>query len=651
MIQPGDISAHLSVTRHITVNLSIPPQQRPRRDPDRTRRADRVVLVLMVLLAGTPLTQADDPDNCLLCHRYRGLSRYAAATDTVHLYAVNPAYHRDRLGPHARIGCTDCHPRDEVVVIPHEPVSRVDCTKTCHLSDPTGLSRRFSHAGVAAALAGSVHAPETLNELSFADGPLLGDGQSACLYCHDEPMFRPLAEIVPHAAGHHAHLFDRCDTCHEYQVPVDVAYYARHVTSRMVPARRPLEMAQVCAVCHADATVVKHREISDAVASYVRSFHGKAALLGEVETADCISCHAAGGLGSHQILSRSDPRSATHADNVADSCRSPGCHPGAEMSLAQAAVHLNLPESVGSIEYGLAAAFILLTIFSFGPSLVIALLELFQIVIGRHHHSTRRALALTHAVLQHPQGRARLKRFTVNQRVQHWVLAVLFIVLVLTGFPMKFADAGWARAITDALGGLSVARLIHHWAGIALVLGLLLHLVYIVVGLVQRMRTPGPDGKRPGPIQAVNDLPMWVTPADGIKMLQLLGYLMFLRRDPPTFGRFSVKEKFEYIGVFWGTVLLGITGILLWGEQVASRYVSGRVLNLALIAHTYEAFLAIIHVGILHICNVMFAPNVFPLSPATITGDTPTEELAEMHEEFVTDAARDLGVEPEGGAS
>ena len=100
--------------------------------------------------------------------------------------------------------------------------------------------------------------------------------------------------------------------------------------------------------------------------------------------------------------------------------------------------------------------------------------------------------------------------------------------------------------------------------------------------------------------------------------------------------------------MFWGTILLGVTGVLLWGEQISSHFLPGRILNLALIAHTYEAFLAIIHVGILHIVNVVLSPTVFPLSLATITGHTPVKELAEGHEEQVLEVARDLGIAAEG---
>jgi cytochrome b subunit of formate dehydrogenase len=130
----------------------------------------------------------------------------------------------------------------------------------------------------------------------------------------------------------------------------------------------------------------------------------------------------------------------------------------------------------------------------------------------------------------------------------------------------------------------------------------------------------------------------------------LLGYLFFLRRTRPEGDRFSMKEKFEYFGVFWGSVLLGITGVLMWANAWTSEHFTGRVLTIAALVHTFEAFLALLHVGIIHMIGVIFAPGVFPLSRAMFTGDTPAEELAEAHSGLVGRVARQLETAPAGEA-
>ncbi len=613
--------------------------------PPRSGFAPAPLLLAALVLGMVPAATAQDRDNCLFCHQYRGLSRYDAEQDRLNLLFVDPDYVLHGLGPHARLACTDCHPRAEVEVVPHRPVTRVSCTQTCHLQDPGGLERRYTHAPIAETLARSVHPPELLARLQFTGGPLLLPNQSECLYCHDEPLFRDPARTSRLVAALGPRTFDRCDVCHGPQLPVDVGYYLRHVISRIQPARPTLELAQVCAVCHSDPEVLRTHELRDAVASYVRSFHGKAALLGDESTANCISCHVASGGSAHLMLAVADPHSAVAPQRVANSCRTTACHPGADKRLAAAAVHVNLSDLRGTLEYALAVGFVLFTIITFGPSMTIVVLELFAIVIGRQHHGAHELERLTQRVWAHPEGRRKLTRFTPSQRVQHWVLALLFTLLALTGFPMKFADQAWARVVIDLFGGLAVARQLHHWGGLLLVAGLAFHLLYVLWTMQQRRRAVA--GRPPGLVAAIRDLPMWVNPIDLRQTLHLLAYLLHLRPDRPVFDRFNPKEKFEYFGVFWGTVLLGVTGALLWGEQIASRFFSGRLLNLALIAHTYEAFLAVIHVGILHLINVMLHPLVFPLSPATITGRTPTAVMAEEHTGQVLRAARELGISTE----
>lgn len=603
------------------------------------------MLLAVAALAPAPARPADR-DNCLLCHQFRGLGRYDAERDRLHVYFVDPDYVHELRGPHARLACTDCHERTAVMDIPHAAVGPVDCAQVCHLSDPVGLERRFSHANVAQMLENSVHTSAVLARTRFAAGPLLAEGQAQCLYCHDEPLFRNPQAVSTAWGAPGGRAFDRCNMCHAETVPVDIRYYVRHIAARLQPARSTLEQAQACAVCHSDPQMRQDTGLPDAVASYVRSFHGKAALLGDETTASCVSCHVAAGANAHLMLGPQNPGSSVYPTRIAESCRSTACHPGSDPKLARTAVHLDLQSLRGTVEYALAAAFVALTILTFGPSAVLVLLELFHILAGRHHHGRREMRELTLAVLRHPDGRRRLQRFTGNQRIQHWGLVILFALLALTGFPLKFADRAWAAAVIDWFGGLHTARLMHHWAGIALILGFAAHMVYAgwTMRAPRRQARAHGAGARPGLVRSIAALPMWIGWSDARKAVQLLAYLLLLRREPPTFGRFTVKEKFEYIGVFWGTTLLGLTGLVLWGEQLSTRLFSGRWLNLALIAHTYEAFLAIIHVGILHIVNVILAPNVFPLSPATLTGQTPVAELAEGHGELVAEVARELGV-------
>ncbi len=627
---PGDhlrlslLTSHFSL---LTTHFSLRPLAR------------LLVLIAVGILAMqvAPATAAD-PENCLSCHRYRGLARMSDDGDAVRLYYVDPNYYDRALGPHARLRCTDCHARGEVGVIPHRPVSPVNCTQTCHLADPRGPEMHFSHERIADLLEASVHPREVLDRSNSLLGDPLKADASRCLLCHDEPVFRrPDENWVAHATP-----VGRCTVCHEGSMEIDAAFMYWHVHARSRPARSNADVTRVCAVCHSNEGIKAAFDLPDTTASYLASFHGKAMQLGSEQTAGCLDCHAAEMQNVHLMQAHSDPESVTHEARLPDTCRSAACHPSAGVRVSTAAVHLDLARDRG-VEYFIGALFILLILFTFGPSLLLTALEMLQIVVGRHDPQHHERVRLAQRLMADERGRRALKRFTPHQRVQHWLLFVCFTLLVLTGFPIKFADRDWAQWLIGLFGGLGGARMIHRYAGLILLIGMFYHLGYVAVFLWRKRRA-----ENKSLLSVVLELPMVMSLTDARHMGQLVAYLLFLRKTRPEAGRFGAEEKFEYFGVFWGSMLLGFTGLLMWANAWTSEYLTGRVLTVAMIVHTFEAFLALLHVGVVHLVGVIFGPAVFPMSRAMFTGDTPAEEMAEAHGAMLTAAAGQIGLPKEG---
>ena len=75
----------------------------------RVLNALRPTVILCGLLCGAAAGRAEDRENCLLCHRYPGLSRFDRGTGQVRLFYVDPATMHSQLGPHSRLACSDCH--------------------------------------------------------------------------------------------------------------------------------------------------------------------------------------------------------------------------------------------------------------------------------------------------------------------------------------------------------------------------------------------------------------------------------------------------------------------------------------------------------------------------------------------------------------
>jgi hypothetical protein len=59
--------------------------------------------------------------------------------------------------------------------------------------------------------------------------------------------------------------------------------------------------------------------------TYSRNFHGQASGLGSIRVAQCPECH-----GAHNILSKENPASMVHPENLVATCGA--CHPGIDTS-------------------------------------------------------------------------------------------------------------------------------------------------------------------------------------------------------------------------------------------------------------------------------------------------------------------------------
>ena len=84
------------------------------------------------------------------------------------------------------------------------------------------------------------------------------------------------------------------------------------------------------------------------------------------------------------------------------------------------------------------------------------------------------------------------------------------------------------------------------------------------------------------------------------------------RRATPGYGRFTYWEKFDYFAVFWGMIIIGFTGLVLWFPEFFTRILPGWSINVATIIHSDEALLAVGFIFTIHFFNTHFRPDKFP---------------------------------------
>jgi cytochrome b subunit of formate dehydrogenase len=96
-------------------------------------------------------------------------------------------------------------------------------------------------------------------------------------------------------------------------------------------------------------------------------------------------------------------------------------------------------------------------------------------------------------------------------------------------------------------------------------------------------------------------------------------------------GRFTYVEKAEYWALVWGTVIMGITGLFLWFENLAVDLFPKGLLDVFLVIHYYEAWLAFLAILIWHLYATIFNPRVYPMNPSWLTGKMPERVFLVEH--------------------
>lgn len=202
-------------------------------------------------------------------------------------------------------------------------------------------------------------------------------------------------------------------------------------------------------------------------------------------------------------------------------------------------------------------------------------------------------------------------RFSVAQRLQHWVMTVSFSVLAVTGLPQRYALAGWAEWMIAAMGGIETVRIVHRVAAVVFILVTAFHFLALAYGVfVKRARMTMLPG-----LKDVTDL------------LDSVRYSLGLARQHPRFPHFSVAEKIEYWALIWGALVMIVTGFMLWNPIATTRFLPGEFVPAAKTAHSAEALLAVLAVLIWH----FYAVHVKTFNRSMFSGKLRRKEMEVEH--------------------
>ena len=522
--------------------------------------------------------------------------------------------------------CSGCHGDLHAMTLASEPSSPVHGSRqgeicgTCHGAGqpaPPGVHtirpiEAYTASVHAAAVDKGVHGAScsdchTAHSPLPATNPLSSIHRSnvpaTCGACHAEITTQFEQSIHGLAATAGVRDSPVCTDCHGEHRILAVSAEGSPVSATNIPIR-------VCGPCHSDLRLgEKYGLAADQVPSYEDSFHGLAARGGVQEVANCASCH-----GVHYILPSSDPLSHIHPDNLADTCGK--CHAGAGSRFAIGPVHMLAEQPPNIVAYWIRAIYIPLIWVTVLGMLAHNLLDLVK--------KTRYPAPRVRTPPEHCTIKERMSR---PFRIAHGLAAVSFIVLVFTGFALKYPESWWAGLLQ--LGGEDggLRGELHRIAAVGLIGACFFHFAHLAVSARARRQIAA---LLPGS-------------ADFKELAHRIGYNLGRRPEPPAPVHLGYVEKIEYWAALWGTIITAITGLLLWFENLTLTWLPGWVPEAATVLHFLEAILATLAILVWHFYFVIFDPAVYPMDAAWLTGKPPFSRAEERGEVIYEDSTGQQG--------
>ena len=205
----------------------------------------------------------------------------------------------------------------------------------------------------------------------------------------------------------------------------------------------------------------------------------------------------------------------------------------------------------------------------------------------------------------------RFPRFTRSDRLEHWVQVIAFTGLAITGLIQMWSESAFPKVIITGLGGINSTRFIHRTLAVAVLIATAYHLgtagYRFYVKRIGKQMLPN-----------LNDV---------LAAAHSVSYNLGFRRDPAREGKFTFSEKIEYLSIIWGTVIMAVTGLMMWNPIATTRILPGEFIPAAKAAHGGEAILAILAILVWHTYFV----HVRRFNKSIFDGYLNEEEMLDEH--------------------
>ena len=202
-------------------------------------------------------------------------------------------------------------------------------------------------------------------------------------------------------------------------------------------------------------------------------------------------------------------------------------------------------------------------------------------------------------------------RFSLDQRIEHLLFLISFSILGITGLVQKYYFAPVSQTLIALMGGIEMTRIIHRINAVIMMAVSIYHIIALLYRLFVRRVSwtmlPGLDDLK--------------------HLIQDVAFYIGIRSRKAFYGRFNYAEKVEYLAVVWGTVVMAITGFMMWNPINTAKFLPGEWIPAAKAAHGGEALLAVLAILVWHFYHV----HIRHFNKSMFTGKLNHHEMEEEH--------------------
>lgn len=560
------------------------------------------------------------PAQCASCHQ-----------DSTTQFAASIHGMSHQMGASEAASCSSCHGTHDIVSVkrPDSPVYKLNLARTCgtcHDNPQLVTDYRMGKSAAAEHYLDSIHG-RALVKMGLIVAP-------SCSDCHGVHDIKRSVDKESHT--NHANIATTCGTCHvgienvynesvhgrllakgDKRVAVCTDCHSAHDIEKPATAHFKATSDQSCGKCHADR--LEH---------YRETYHGKAMALGRPNVASdvaaCYDCH-----GHHDVFPVSDPRSTLSPQRIVSTCQQ--CHPGVNAKFTEYQPHAN---PLDKVNYpALNKVFLFMTSLLIGVFVFFGIHTLFWLFRSIYLYLNDSKTFREAKTQQHVDD-VQYTRFSAFERFLHLMVVTSFLLLVITGMPLKFYYTDWARTIFHFVGGAGVARSLHHFGAIVTFAYFALHIGSLLINLWRKRgaaRNPETGRFEVRRLVAAFFGPDSMVPSPRDWRDFVAHQKWFFGKGPrPQFDRWTYWEKFDYLAVFWGVFMIGVSGLLMWFPKFFTLFFPGWVINIALVIHSDEALLAAGFIFTFHFFNTHFRIEKFPMDTVIFSGRISQTEM--LHE-------------------